>query len=215
MFKGTSVQCVINYTASDTSRVVSQWLRPHGPSCSGYCWPFQKRSTSEGSDAGSTAGWSLIARHCPTGGGWVHTSDRQGLFLSLSWLRFEGLELSHGVSGRCLWFTSSPPSVNALDGSSASQGNRNALLSLVGMYKGTVEWCCIGSWYLEACLTKVRELRSMCTSLNYSFGLSQFSEKTPAALLRRLCDDGRLWDSSKGRHWWQVCWASENLFAPG
>lgn len=109
MFKGTSVQCVINYTASDTSRVVSQWLRPHGPSCSGYCWPFQKRSTSEGSDAGSTAGWSLIARHCPTGGGWVHTADRQGLFLSLSWLRFEGLELSHGVSGRCLWFTSSPP----------------------------------------------------------------------------------------------------------
>lgn len=49
-----------------------------------------------------------------------------------------------------------PSSVNALDGSSASQGNRNALLSLVGMYKGTVEWCCIGSWYLEACLTKVR-----------------------------------------------------------
>lgn len=85
-----------------------------------------------------------------------------------------------------------PPSVNALDGSSASQGNRNALLSLVGMYKGTAEWCCIGSRYLEVCLTKVRELRSMCTSLNYSFGLSQFSEKTPPALLRRLCDDGRL-----------------------
>lgn len=77
-------------------------------------------------------------------------------------------------------------SLNALDGSSTAQGNRNALVNHVEVYDCTVEWCCIGSWYLEASCTKVRELRSMYTSLNYSFGLSQFPEKLPAALFRRL-----------------------------